>query len=250
MPKIRVIPTILTDGTTVVKGKNFNNWRTVGNAHAVATLYAKRQVDELMFLDVKARSSGTRISVDLVRIFSSLLNIPFSVGGGINSVEEATEYFRNGAEKVVLGTSAIKTPELINQIASKFGSQAVVVAIDVEQPGSELVMCNSGSESSGILIEQLVKTSENYGAGELLIQNVKNDGEMNGFDIETLLKVRKMTTLPIIASSGCGEPHHAIQAINAGANAIAVGSMFHFTESTPNSLHRQLLSAGINLRRN
>lgn len=249
MPKIRIIPTILTDGMTVVKGKNFNNWRTVGNAQAIAMLYAKRQVDELMFLDVKARSSGTRISVDLVKIFSSLLNIPFSVGGGINSVDEATEYFRNGAEKIVLGTSAIKNPKLIHQIASKFGSQAVVVAVDVEQPGSEGVMCNSGSETPGISIEYLVKTSENYGAGELLIQNVKNDGEMKGYDLETILKVRKMTNLPIIASSGCGEAEHAIQAIHAGANAIAVGALFHFTESTPNSLHQQLYNQGISLRR-
>ena len=249
MPKIRIIPTILTDGTTVVKGKNFNNWRTVGNAQAVATLYANRQVDELMFLDVNARKFGKRISVDLVKIFSNLLDIPFSVGGGIYSVEEATEYFRNGAEKVVLGTSVVKTPELISQIALKFGSQAVVTAIDLERPGNKFVTCCSGTERTDVTYENLVNTCGNYGSGELLIQNVKNDGEMNGYDIETLLRVRKMTKLPIIASSGFGDSSHAIQAINAGANAIAIGSFFHFTQATPSTVYEELKSHAVNLRR-
>lgn len=249
MAKVRIIPTILTDGMTVVKGKGFDNRRTVGDAQAIARLYAKRQVDELMLLDVRARSSGTQISVEMVKIFSNLLNIPFSVGGGISSVEQATEYFRNGAEKVVLGTPAIKNPELISEIALKFGSQAVVVAIDVERPGSELVVSNSGSEISGRTIQQLVKSVVSYGAGELLIQNIENDGKMNGFDTETIIKVRELANIPIIASSGCGGAHHAIQAIDVGANAIAVGSLFHFTESTPNSLREELLSQGFNLRR-
>jgi cyclase len=250
MSKIRIIPTILTDGMTVVKGKNFNNWRTVGNVQAIAMLYAKRDVDELMFLDVTARKNGGRISVELVKIFSNCLNIPFSVGGGINTLEEATEYFRNGAEKVVLGTSSIQNPNLVNEIASKFGSQAVIVSVDLQKKGNRSIMQNSGSSVAQISATELVEISISNGAGELLIQNVENDGEMKGYDVETIANMRSMTNLPIIASSGCGGARHAIQAVEAGANAIAVGSLFQFTEETPKSLHRDLEMLGLSLRRN
>jgi cyclase len=249
MSKLRIIPTILTDGMTVVKGKNFNNWRTVGNVQAIAMLYAKRDVDELMFLDVTARKNGNRISVELVKIFSNHLNIPFSVGGGINTIEEATEYFRNGAEKVVLGTSAVQNPDLIKAIASKFGSQAVIVSVDLQQKGSESIMQNSGTTVAEITATEFVEISISNGAGELLIQNVENDGEMKGYDTDTIASIRAITTLPIIASSGCGGAKHAIQAVEAGANAIAVGSLFQFTEETPKSLHRDLEMLGISLRR-
>jgi len=115
--KVRVIPSILTDGITVVKGEKFNNWRTVGSAEATARLYASRDVDELMFLDVTARSRNTLIDRDLLKHFTNVLNIPFSVGGGINSLEEAKSCFRNGAEKIVLGTAAILNPRFITEIA-------------------------------------------------------------------------------------------------------------------------------------
>jgi len=250
MSKVRIIPTILTDGMTVVKGSKFNNWRTVGNAQATAMLYAKRDVDELMFLDVAARYHGNRISVDLVNIFSKLLNVPFSVGGGINTVDEATEYFRNGAEKVVLGTSAILNPELITQIAAKFGSQAVVVSVDLQKKGSQSIMRNSGSIVAEISVRELVEIAVRNGAGELLVQNIENDGEMTGYDLDTLTEIRALTTLPIIASSGCGGVDHAIKAVHSGANAIAVGSLFNFTQETPNSLRIGLEQRGIKLRRN
>ena len=129
--KIRIIPTILTDGLTVVKGEKFDNWRTVGSAEATARLYASRDVDELLFLDVNARSRNSMIDKTLLTHFSNVLDVPFSVGGGINTLENAKFCFRFGAEKVVLGTAAIKNPKLITEIADVFGNQAVAVAAPI-----------------------------------------------------------------------------------------------------------------------
>ena len=142
--KIRVIPTILTDGLTVVKGQKFDNWRTVGSAEATARLYASRDVDELLFLDVTARSRNSLIDKNLLTHFSNVLDVPFTVGGGISTLEDAKMCFRHGAEKVVLGTSALLYPELITEIADIFGSQAVIVSVDFEQDASSQIVGNSG----------------------------------------------------------------------------------------------------------
>ena len=248
MAKIRIIPTVLTNGVTVVKGKNFNNWRTVGNAEAIANLYAKRDVDELMFLDVEARNLGQRISLELVSVFSDVLNIPFSVGGGINSIEEVGEYFRRGAEKVVLGTAAVENPSLIEETSQKFGSQAVVVSIDVENVNSRNVCTHSGKKKEDIGLEEFICRVSSAGAGELLLQNLELEGEMKGYDLDLITTIRSMTDLPIIASSGCGSALHAKSAIDSGANAVGVGSLFHFTEATPKSLAVELKSLGVDLR--
>jgi cyclase len=134
--KIRIIPTILTDGLTVVKGEKFDNWRTVGSAEAIAGLYGNRNVDELMFLDVNARLKNSFINPELLAKFSNTLDVPFSVGGGINSLDHARLLFKSGAEKIVLGTAALLHPELITQIAQVYGSQATVVSMDLgSSPG-------------------------------------------------------------------------------------------------------------------
>ena len=145
--KTRVIPTILTDGQTVVKGTRFNNWRTVGNTQAVAQLYGSRDVDELMFLDIKASERNTSIPESLISSFTEILNVPFSIGGGISSLETASRYLSAGAEKIVLGRSALATPTLISLVAKKFGSQAVVVAIDVLDFDNQLIATNCGKVS-------------------------------------------------------------------------------------------------------
>jgi cyclase len=248
MAKIRIIPTVLTNGITVVKGKNFNNWRTVGNAEAIASLYAKRDVDELMFLDVEARNLGQRISLELVSTFSDVLNIPFSVGGGINSIEEVGEYFRRGAEKVVLGTAAVENQLLIKETAQKYGSQAVVVSIDIESVNSRKVCTNSGNKKVDTSLEEFISQISSAGAGELLLQNLELEGEMKGYDLDLITSIRSMTDLPIIASSGCGNALDAKRAIDSGANALGVGSLFHFTETTPKSLAKELKSLGVDLR--
>jgi cyclase len=161
--KIRVIPTILTDGQTVVKGENFNNWRTVGTAEAIARLYAKRDVDELLFLDVKARSRNSIVDKNLLLHFSNVLDIPFSVGGGINTLEHAKVCFRNGAEKVVLGTSAILNPSLISEIADIFGNQAVIVAVDFVEDKDNRIAINSGNKNKEVPIFEFITSLERLG---------------------------------------------------------------------------------------
>jgi cyclase len=144
--KIRIIPTVLTDGTTVVKGTNFNNWRTIGSALATAKLFGQREVDELLFLDVNARSRGSIISKDLISDFSRNLNIPFAVGGGISALKDAEVCFRSGAEKIVLGSSALTNPALITEIANIYGAQAIVIAIDFYSLDSSEIKINSGKD--------------------------------------------------------------------------------------------------------
>jgi cyclase len=246
--KIRVIPTVLTDGQTVVKGENFNNWRTVGTAEAIARLYAKRDVDELLFLDVKARSRNSIVDKNLLLHFSNVLDIPFSVGGGINTLEHAKVCFRNGAEKVVLGTSAILNPSLITKIADIFGNQAVIVAVDFVADSDNRIAINSGNENKEIQILEFITSLERLGAGEILLQSVLRDGTRTGMDFDRIARVSEMTNLPIIASSGAGKIEDFHEAIKNGASAVAAGAVFQFTELTPKMVGTYLSNKGINVR--
>jgi cyclase len=246
--KIRVIPTILTDGLTVVKGDKFDNWRTVGNAQATALLYASRDVDELLFLDVTARDRETVIELSLLNHFSSVLDIPFSVGGGISSLEEAKSCFRNGAEKIVLGTSAISNPKLITEIADVFGSQAVIVAMDFESTISDQVMINSGKAKSSIDAMAFIENLENLGAGEILLQSCEKDGTMSGFDLDRIRRASSLTKLPVIAGSGGGSEDDFVHAVKAGASAVSAGAVFQFTQITPSSVRAKLSENGIRTR--
>jgi len=246
--KVRVIPTILTDGLTVVKGENFKNDRTVGSAEATARLYSKRDVDELIFLDVKARSQHRMINLDLISKFAELLDTPFGVGGGINSIEDARKCIRRGAEKIILGTAAFQTPNLISEIAEVFGSQAVVVSIDVmDEEGTELGI-KSASESANIDALEYALQVERLGAGEILLQSVKHEGKMEGLNIRVIKKISEWVNIPIIASSGVGKPEDLLSAFSAGASGVGIGALFQFTEITPKYLRSYLESNGIDVR--
>ena len=248
MTKARIIPSILTNGSTVVKGSHFNNWRTVGNVEATARLFASRNVDELMFLDVQARKYKTHISPRLIETFSGILDIPFSIGGGISDVSEAQICLRSGAEKVIIGTAALESPDLISEIALKFGSQAVVVALDMQTDVFGFLMGNSGQTKSSIKAQELIVKLESFGAGEMLLQSVSRDGTMSGYDLKALAIARKLTALPIIISGGCASNEDALHAIQQGANAVAVGALFQFTETTPQSMTNYLKENGVRTR--
>jgi len=246
--KIRVIPTILTDGITVVKGEKFDNWRTVGSAEAIAKLFASRNVDELLFLDVNARKNGRVIDPILIQVFSSMLDIPFGVGGGINTYADAEKCFRNGAEKVVLGTSLIENPKLVTEIANGFGAQAVIASLDLNGISNENLWTHSGVIESGIKLSVLVPKLEQMGVGEILLQNIDNDGLMDGMDLERLRLVASLTNLPIIASSGCGGASDAAKALGEGANSVAAGAIFQFTHITPLDIRNSLRQDGFLVR--
>jgi len=246
--KIRVIPTVLTDGQTVVKGTQFNNWRTVGMAHATAQLFGKRDVDELMFLDVKASERNTPIPESLLVSFTETLNIPFSVGGGVTTLDIASKYLSAGAEKIVLGRAALATPSLVSEIAEKFGSQAVVVAIDIVDFKKGVVSTNCGKVEITLSVIEWAKKLEQLGAGEILLQSVLRDGEMQGMDHEAISGVSASVNLPIIASSGAGSLKECELAVRSGANAVAIGAMFQFTEITPKQVRNYLHESGISVR--
>ena len=246
--KIRIIPTILTDGLTVVKGEKFKNWRTVGSAEATARLYASRDVDELLLLDVTARSRNTVIDKNLLLHFSNVLEVPFAVGGGISTVEDAKLCFRYGAEKVVLGTAAISNPKLVTEIADLFGSQAVIVAVDFEQDDSDQIMENSGKKQSEQQAFTFIESLELLGAGEILLQSVQRDGTLSGMDFDRIKHVSSLTKLPVIASGGAGTLNDFWEAASSGASAIAAGALFQFTQITPKQVRAYLFELGIPTR--
>ena len=246
--KIRIIPTILTDGLTVVKGEKFDNWRTVGSAEATARLYASRDVDELLFLDVNARSRNSMINRTLLTHFSNVLDVPFSVGGGINTLEDAKFCFRFGAEKVVLGTAAIMNPKLITEIADVFGNQAIIVAIDFVGDLSGQIMINSGKTVADIEVLQFVSSLEELGAGEVLVQSCQRDGNLSGMDFSRIRQISALTKLPVIASGGASSLEDFHRAVLSGASAVAAGALFQFTQITPKLIRSYLVKQGISMR--
>ena len=246
--KVRVIPTILTDGLTVVKGKNFDNWRTVGSAEATARLYANRDVDEILFLDVMARKHHSIIDLNLLNHFTSVLDIPFSVGGGISTLEEAKSCFRNGAEKIVLGTAAVLNPRLISQIADIFGNQAVIVSIDFECDTGNRIRIESGTTETEIESYEFISRLESLGAGEILLQSIQRDGTLSGMDFKRISQVSSLTRLPVIASGGAASFGDCLEAVLSGAAAVAAGALFQFTEVTPKQVRMYLAEQGIGTR--
>lgn len=248
--KFRVIPVILTDGTTVVKGTKFNNWRTVGSAEATSRLFAARDVDELMFLDVGARAKGLSVDINLVKVFSKNLNVPFAVGGGIDDFDTAAACLRNGAEKIVLGTSAFRNPDLVNRLSETFGAQAVVVTIDVLQAGSDRFAIDSGKEivSSESALEFALRLQD-LGVGEIILQCISQDGLQQGYDFNSLGEIASRLKVPVIASSGASNVSDFEKAYRMGASGGAAGAIFQFTQVTPKVVREDLRSLGIPVRR-
>lgn len=246
--KVRLIPVILTDGVTVVKGTQFNNWRTVGNVQAVARLFAARDVDELMFLDVNARKKNTKINLELMSYFAETLQVPFSVGGGINTLSDVRDCMRNGAEKIVLGTAALENPDLINQISAEFGSQAVTVALDVYDHSNALLATNSGKRKTTKNALEAAQKFQELGAGEILLQSIERDGTMMGLNKDLIEKISANLTIPLIVSGGTRDSSDILEAISAGADAIGIGALFQFTQHTPMSISQELEKAGIPVR--
>jgi cyclase len=246
--KFRVIPTILTDGTTVVKGKNFNNWRTVGTAEAMARLFASRDIDELIFLDVTARKRNKTIDTDLITKFSELLSIPFAVGGGIDTISQAATCLRAGAEKVILGSAAYENPELVSEIAGKYGNQAVVVTVELINCDSNEFLIHSGSTIIRRNFIEYIQELESLGAGEIMLQCKALDGEMKGLCLKHLSSAVEVVKCPIVLSSGAASPSDFVDAYKMGASGVAAGAVFQFTQFTPKEIRETMRSQGVPVR--
>ena len=228
----RIIPCLDIKNGRTVKGVNFIDLKDAGDPVELAKKYAETGADELVFLDISATEEGRKTLIDLVRKVAETINIPFTVGGGISSVEDVEILLKNGADKVSINSSAVKNPQLINDLALAFGSQCIVVAIDAKQiDGIWKVHLVGGKVATEIDLFDWAKEVETRGAGEILFTSMDNDGTKNGFANEALSKLSKIVNIPIIASGGAGNMQHFADAFTLGnADAALAASVFHFQE--------------------
>ena len=246
----RIIPCLDIKNGRTVKGVNFVDLRDAGDPVELAEIYAKTGADELVFLDITATEQRRKTLSDLVLRVAEKVNIPFTVGGGISSVEDVDVLLQNGADKVSINSSAVKNPQLINDLASKFGSQCVVVAIDAKNiDGKWIVHLVGGKVPTELNLFDWAKEVEQRGAGEILFTSMDNDGTKDGFANEALAKLSMELNVPIIASGGAGNMQHFTDTfIDGKADAALAASVFHFKEIDIIDLKKELKSKGIPVR--
>lgn len=249
---IRVIPCLDVDNGRVVKGVNFTGLKDAGDPVELAARYDREGADELTFLDVSASVAGRGTMLDVVRRTAEQVFIPLTVGGGVRSVDDVDQLLRAGADKVSINTSAIARPELLRELAARFGSQCIVLSVDARraqgQPSGFEVTTHGGSKLAGIDAIDWARRGAELGVGEILLNSMDGDGTKAGFDLELITKVRDAVTIPIIASGGAGRPDHFPPAIEAGADAVLAASIFHFGEVSIKEVKISLAQAGYEVR--
>ncbi|UOK41749.1 MULTISPECIES: imidazole glycerol phosphate synthase subunit HisF [Flavobacterium] len=246
----RIIPCLDIKNGRTVKGVNFVDLKDAGDPVELAKKYAEAGADELVFLDITATEEGRGTLIDLVRKVAFSTNIPFTVGGGISSVEDVDTLLKNGADKVSINSAAVKNPDLINELAAKFGSQCVVVAIDAKKIYNRwLVHLVGGKVATELDLFDWAVEVEQRGAGEILFTSMDNDGTKNGFANEALAKLSQIVNIPIIASGGAGTMNHFADAFTDGkADAALAASVFHFQEIGIPELKSFLSDQNIDIR--
>lgn len=247
----RIIPCLdIKEGRTV-KGVNFEQIRDAGDPVELATIYAKEGADELVFLDITATNERRKTLSELVNKIAHHINIPFTVGGGISSVEDVQLLLKNGADKISVNTSAFKDPNLIDQLALEFGTQCVVLAIDTkkESDGNWYVYLNGGRVKTDILCIEWAKEAVSRGAGEILLTSMNNDGTKQGFALDITHQLSTQLGVPVIASGGAGTMQDFADVFeNAKADAALAASIFHFKEIAVPELKQFLANKGIPIR--
>jgi cyclase len=253
MLKVRVIPTILWKDFGLVKGISFDSWRRVGSVLPAIKVYNSRDVDELIVVDITASKEKNKPDADSVADFSDECFVPLTVGGGVNSLDDVLRLLHSGADKISINTGAFANPLLIDNTASRFGSQCVVVSIDARrfEDGSYRCFSHAGTKDTGRDPINWAKELVSRGAGEILLTSIDRDGTMQGYDIQLIEIIANSVDVPVIASGGAGNYQHMIDAVlNAGASAVAAASIFHFTELTPAGAKVAMREAGIPVRSN
>ena len=249
----RIIPCLDVNDGRVVKGINFVNLRDAGDPVEVAAAYDKAGADEVVFLDITASSDHRATVVDMVRKVAEKVFIPFTVGGGIRTVEDFKVLLREGADKISISSSAINTPELIGNAADKFGSQCVVVAIDArrrEDGSGWNVYKNGGRIDTGLDAVEWAMKANRLGAGEILLTSMDCDGTKAGYDIELTRQIADNVSIPVIASGGAGTKEHFYEALTEGhADAALAASLFHYKELEIMDLKNYLADRGVSVRR-
>ena len=248
----RIIPCLDVNNGRVVKGVNFVNLQDAGDPVEIAAAYDKAGADELVFLDITASSDGRKTVADMVRRVAERVFIPFTVGGGIRTVEDFRALLREGADKISVNSAAIDRPELICEAAAKFGSQCVVVAIDAKRraDGSGWnIYKHGGRIDTGIDALSWVEKVYQLGAGEILLTSMDCDGTKAGYDIELTKRVSGLVPIPVIASGGAGSPEHFYDALTeGGAEAALAASLFHYKELTIREVKEYLRGRGVSVR--
>jgi cyclase len=240
------------DKGRVVKGVNFVDLRDAGDPVEMAKVYDAEGADELTFLDITASSDSRGTTFDVVGRTADQVFIPLTVGGGVRTPEDVDRLLRAGADKVGINTAAIKRPEVIAEIAQRFGNQVLVLSVDArrsgEQPSGFEVTTHGGRTSAGIDAVEWARRATELGAGEILLNSMDADGTRDGFDLEMIRAVRDVTQVPLIASGGAGRLEHFAQAVDAGADAVLAASVFHFGDMTIGQVKETLRASGHRVR--
>jgi cyclase len=246
----RIIPCLDVDKGRVVKGVKFVELRDAGDPVEVAKAYEEQGADELVFLDITASAEDRAIMLNVVKEVAQTVFMPFTVGGGVRSLEDIRKLLEAGADKVSINTAAVKNPSLVYEAAKRFGSQCIVVAIDAKRKGQGWeVYIHGGRTPTGLDAVEWAKRVEELGAGEILLTSMDRDGTKEGYDIGLTRAVASAVKIPVIASGGAGKKEHFYQAFTEGrADACLAASLFHFKELTVGELKRYLKDRGIHVR--
>ncbi|ALM42275.1 imidazole glycerol phosphate synthase subunit HisF [Streptomyces sp. FR-008] len=243
---VRVIPCLDVDSGRVVKGVNFQNLRDAGDPVEMAKVYDAEGADELTFLDITASSGNRETTYDVVRRTAEQVFIPLTVGGGVRTAEDVDKLLRAGADKVGVNTAAIARPELIREIAERFGRQVLVLSVDARRAegGGFEVTTHGGRRGAGIDAVEWAHRAAELGAGEILLNSMDADGTKDGYDLEMITEVRRHVSVPVIASGGAGRVTDFAPAVEAGADAVLAASVFHFGDLRIGDVKTALKDAG------
>ena len=250
--KVRVIPCLDVDAGRVVKGTKFKNLRDAGDPVELAALYDREGADEIVFYDITASHEERNTAVELARAAAEEVFVPYTIGGGIRTVEDMRAMLRAGADKVSVNSAAVRVPELIDDGAERFGSQCVVLSVDLMRrgdgrPGWEVYL-NGGRLNTGMDAVAWLIEGERRGAGEYVLNSMDSDGTETGYDLDLISEVASRTGVPIVASGGAGHPDHMVAAVHAGASAVLAASIFHFDEWSIAAVKERMANAGVPVR--
>jgi imidazole glycerol-phosphate synthase subunit HisF len=248
---VRIIPCLDVDAGRVVKGIRFRALRDAGDPVELAAFYDREGADEIVFYDITASHEGRETAVALARRAAEEVFVPYTIGGGVRTVDDMRAMLRAGADKVSINSAAVRNPNFINEGAGRFGSQCVVLSVDVRRRGagpSWEVYLNGGRLNTEMDAISWLVEGERRGAGEFVLNSMDADGTETGYDLDLISAVAEKTTLPIVASGGAGSPEHMVAAVNAGAGAVLAASIFHFGEWSIAEVKEHMRQAGIPVR--
>jgi cyclase len=248
---VRIIPCLDVDAGRVVKGTKFENLQDAGDPVELAALYDREGADEIVFYDITASHEQRNTATELARRAAEEVFIPYTIGGGVRTAHDMRVMLRAGADKVSVNSAAIRNPDLINEGAERFGSQCVVLSVDVKRHESASgweVYLNGGRVNTGMDVLSWLVEGERRGAGEFVLNSMDADGTEGGYDVELISTVAEKTSVPIVASGGAGGPEHMISAVNAGAGAVLAASIFHFDEWSIAGVKDHMRRAGVPVR--